>query len=71
MQDPSLSLGFIELYQQIIKMHIKSDAISFDDDIMVRIFRNAHQYKIELTSENNISFLYELSLTQKELQDLT
>lgn len=37
---------------------------------MVRVFRNTHHYKVELTSELNISFLYFMVITQKDLPAL-
>lgn len=38
--------------------------INFADTLMVRMFKNNNSYKIELTSENNINFLYKLIIKQ-------
>jgi len=37
---------------------------------MLRIFKDTHGYKLEMTSEMNISFFYSLIISQKELHSL-
>lgn len=41
-----------------------------EDSVMARIFRGAQGYKIELTSESNVSFLYVCHMERKELVKL-
>ena len=36
---------------------------------MARVFKNSYQYKVELTSEMNVSFFYVWKTTQKELAE--
>ena len=45
---------------------IKSDLQEMNDMVMLRMFRNQEGYKLELTSENNVSFLYVCSNTLKK-----
>lgn len=66
-KDPSLEGGFVEIYQKELAVLVRSESLAFEDQIMARIFRNGQGYKVEMTSESNISFFYLLALTQKEL----
>lgn len=64
--DPSL-LHYVELHQQILSIIIKSNSLSFKDEIMLRVFRSEKDYKFEMTSESNISFYFIAKFTSKEL----
>jgi hypothetical protein len=64
-KDPSLEAGHVEIYQKELKMLVKSESLSFEDQVMLRIFKNTQGYKLELTSESNISFFYSLSIASK------
>jgi hypothetical protein len=37
---------------------------------MARVFKSHHSYKIELTSENNVSFLYKCIVDQHRVSDI-
>jgi hypothetical protein len=63
--DPSLEGGYIEIHQREVMITVKSESLTFQDQVMVRVFKNAENYKIELTSELNISFLYIMLVQQK------
>ena len=63
MEDPSLAGGFVEIYQTEKQFQIFAKELSYLDIAMVRLFRNAEGYKIELTSESNINFFYQIILT--------
>ena len=57
-------------------MSVCSETLAFQDSIMVRVFKSSQNFKVELTSELNISFFYQLELAHKELcavaeQDIT
>ncbi len=69
-KDPSLEEGWVEIHQQELPMLVKSESLSFEDAVMVRVFQSGVGYKVELTSEMNISFFYSLVVSQKELLEL-
>lgn len=56
--DPSLQGGFEEVHQREVAMSIGTEGAWMDDQVMVRVFSQEGRLKIEMTSENNISFLY-------------
>ena len=60
----------MEIYQKELLVLVRSESLSFEDQIMARIFKNPQGYKVEMTSESNISFFYLLHLSQKELAAL-
>lgn len=45
-KDPSLEGGFVEIYQKELTMLIRSESLSFEDQIMARIFKNTQGYKV-------------------------
>lgn len=51
-------------------MTIRSESLSFDDQVMLRVFKNPKGYKLELTSESNVSFLYIATPTPQELAEI-
>jgi hypothetical protein len=57
-EDPSTVGGYTEIYQVEKTLKLDNKLKSFEDTFMARIFKSADSYKIELTSENNVSFLY-------------
>ncbi len=57
-KDPSLEGGFVEIFQHELPMTIRSESLAFQDQVMLRVFKNTAGYKLELTSESNVSFLY-------------
>jgi hypothetical protein len=63
--DPSFIGGFLELVQQEISMTILNEQQAFEDIIMVRIFKSKNDYKVEMTSEVNVSFLYIMHINDK------
>lgn len=48
--DPSLQTGYVELYQREVNMTIKSESMSFQDEVMARVFMKSQSFKVELTS---------------------
>jgi len=48
--DPSLQDDFVEVHQRQLPMLVKSETLSMEDNIMVRVFRARKDWKIELTS---------------------
>ena len=58
MADPSAQPHFLELHQQLIQLSVKSETLKIDDLVMARIFRGKNEWKVELTSEINVSFVY-------------
>lgn len=48
--DPSLEGGYVELHQREVLMTVKSESLTYQDRVMVRVFKNVECYKIELTS---------------------
>lgn len=66
-KDPSLEGGFVEIYQRELPMTIRSESLAFEDQVMLRVFKNNAGYKLELTSESNVSFLYIGMLSAGEL----
>lgn len=57
-EDPSLASGYAEIDQVEKPFKLDNKLKNFEDTFMARIFKSSHAYKIELTSENNVSFLY-------------
>lgn len=49
-RDPSLEGGFVEIYQKELAVLVRSESLSFEDQIMARVFKNPQGYKVELTS---------------------
>jgi hypothetical protein len=66
-KDPSLEAGFVEIYQRELPMTVRSESLSFEDQVMLRVFKSPAGYKLELTSESNISFLYLARLSGQEV----
>ena len=65
MADPSAQPHFLELHQQLIQLSVKSESLKIDDLVMARIFRGKNEWKVELTSEINVSFVYNKTLLLK------
>lgn len=57
-EDPSLDDGFVEVFQVEKQFKLCNKLKNFEDTFMARIFKSSSEYKIELTSENNVSFFY-------------
>ena len=51
-------------------MSIRSESLSFEDQVMLRVFKGPNAYKMELTSESNVSFLYLTTLSPQALADM-
>jgi hypothetical protein len=51
-------------------MTVRSESLSFEDQVMLRVFKNPSGYKMELTSESNVSFLYLATLSPHELAEM-
>lgn len=68
--DPSTDGGYVEVHQQLLPMIIRSDSLSLEDEIMVRVFKSSAGYKLEFTSEMNISFFYLKLISTKEMKQL-
>ena len=51
-------------------MLVKSESLAMDDQVMARIFKGPQGYKVELTSEMNVSFMYVCHMERKELVKL-
>lgn len=48
--DPSLEGGYVELHQKELVIKIRSESVSFEDEVMVRVFRSNQGFKVELSS---------------------
>jgi hypothetical protein len=68
-KDPSLEGGFVEIFQCELPITIRSESLAFEDQVMLRVFKNTAGYKLELTSESNVSFLYVGMLSGGELSE--
>jgi hypothetical protein len=56
--DPSLNQGYAEVLQREVLMLIASEEMNLEDNIMVRVFKKGTMFKVEMTSEVNVSFFY-------------
>ena len=69
-KDPSLETDYVEIFQKELPMIIRSESLSFEDQVMLRVFKSPNAYKMELTSESNVSFLYLTTLYPQELAEM-
>ena len=68
--DPSLEEEYSECYQKELQMTIQSEQSSLRDEVMMRVFHHKGGYKLEMTSESNISFFYICEISEGELREM-